>query len=146
MGKLAVDIGASAAAKRFSKKLKYPVNESTARRFKQLYLEERRAKRLRKEEDLTVSDLPLKKRGRSLLLGKNLDEHVQEYILKLREHGCAVNTTVVIAAARGMGRNIDCTRLSECGGPATLSVCWAKSLLKRINYMSVQKVWLHHRM
>ena len=63
LGKLAVDIGASAAAKRFSKKLKYPVNESTARRFKQLYLEERRAKRLREEENLTVSDLPLKKRG-----------------------------------------------------------------------------------
>ena len=61
MGKQAVDFGASAAAKRFSRKLKYPVNESTARRFKQLYLEERRAKRLREEKDLTVSDLPLKK-------------------------------------------------------------------------------------
>ena len=60
LGKLAVDVGASAAAKRFSKKLKYAVNESTARRFKQLYLEERRAKRLREEGDLTVSDLPLK--------------------------------------------------------------------------------------
>ena len=134
MGKLAVDIGATEAAKRFSKKLKYPANESTARRFKQLYLQERRAKRLREEEDLTVSDLPMKKRGRPLLLGKNLDEQVQEYILKLREHGCAVNTTVVIAAARGLTRIIEPTCLSECGGPATLSVSWAKSLLKRMNF------------
>ena len=134
MGKLAVDIGATEAAKRFSKKLKYPINESTARRFKQLYLQERRAKRLREEEDLTVSDLPMKKRGRPLLLGKNLDEQVQEYILKLREHGCAVNTTVVIAAARGLTRIIEPTRLNECGGPATLSVSWAKSLLKRMNF------------
>ena len=133
-GKLAADIGASAAAKRFSRKLKYSVNESTARRFKQLYLEERRAKRLREEEDLTVSDLPVKKRGRPLLLGKNLDKQVQEYILKLCEHGCAVNTTVVIAAARGLSRMIDRTRLSECGWPATLSVSWAKSLLRRINF------------
>ena len=134
LGKLAVDIGVTNAAKRFSKKIiKYPVKESTARRFKKLCLKERRAKRLREEEDLTVSDLPVKKRGRSLLLGKNLDEQVQEYILKLREHGCAVNTTVVIAAARGLARVIEPTRRSECGGPATLSVSWAKSLLKRMN-------------
>ena len=38
LGKLAVDIGAFAAAKRFSRKLKYSINESTACRFKQLYL------------------------------------------------------------------------------------------------------------
>ena len=129
LGKLAVDVKASEAAKWFSRKLKYSINESTARRFKQLYLEERRAKRLREEEDLTVGDLPLKKRGRPLLLGMNLDKQVQEYILKLCEHGCAVNTTVVIAAARGLSRMIDRTRLSECGGPATLSASWAKSLL-----------------
>ena len=47
---------------------------------------------------------------------------MQEYILKLHEHGCAVNTTVVITAARGLGRIIDRTCLSECGGPATISV------------------------
>ena len=69
-----------------------------------------------------------------MLLGKNLDEQVQEYILKLREHGCAVNTTVVIAAARGLTKIIEPTHLSECGGPATLSVSWAKSLLKCINF------------
>ena len=59
LSKLAVDIGANKAAKQF---LKYPINESTALKFKQLYLQERRAKRLREEEDLTVSDLPMKKR------------------------------------------------------------------------------------
>ena len=59
LGKLAVDIGATEAAKQF---LKYPINESLALRFKQLHLQERRAKRLREEEDLTVSDLPMKKR------------------------------------------------------------------------------------
>ena len=64
----------------------------------------------------------------------NLDKQVQEYILKLREHGCAVNTTVFIAAARDLSRMIDRTRLSECGGPATLSASWAKSLLKRMNF------------
>ena len=62
------------------------------------------------------------------------------YILKLCEHGCTVNTTVVIAAVRGLSRMIDRTRLSECGGLATLSVSWAKSLLKRQKGVSVQKV------
>ena len=60
---MAVDIGASAAARRFSKKSGYTVNVSMACRFKQLHLEERQAKRLREEEDLTVSTLPLKKKG-----------------------------------------------------------------------------------
>ena len=69
-----------------------------------------------------------------MLLGKNLDEQMQEYILKLREHGCAVNTTVVIAVARGLSRIIDHICLSECSGPATLSASWAKSLLKRMNF------------
>ena len=69
IGKMAVDIGASAAARRFSKKSGYTVNVSMACRFKQLHLEERQAKRLREEEDLTVSTLPLKKKGWPLLLG-----------------------------------------------------------------------------
>ena len=42
----------------------------------QLYSKEQRAKRLREEENLIVSDLPLEKRGRPLLLGKNLNEHL----------------------------------------------------------------------
>ena len=57
-----------------------------------------------------------------MLLDQNLDKQVQEYILKLHNHGCAVNTTVVIAAAKGTRLSewmIDRTRLSECGGPAT---------------------------
>ena len=66
-----------------------------------------------------------------MLLGKNLDEQVQEYVDKLHEHGSAVNTTVIIAAARSLTRII----ISVCGGPATLSVSWAKSLLKRMNFI-----------
>ena len=72
LGRLALNIGPTAAAKRVSRKLGFPVNESTARRFKKLYLEERKAKRLREEDDLTVAEIPLKKRGRPLLLEKNL--------------------------------------------------------------------------
>ena len=79
-------------------------------------MEEKQTKKVKEEEDLTVSTLLLKKKGQLLLLGKNLDKQVKEYILKLREHGCAVNTTVVIAATRGMGKIIDHACLNEGGG------------------------------
>ena len=132
IGKLACSIGATAAVRHFSKKLGYTMNESTVRGLKQAYLTERRRKRLM-EDDLTVHELPMKKKGRPLLLGKKLDDAIQEYILKLREHGSAINTFVV-AVAKGLALAMDRTRLAEYGGPATLTIPWAKSLLKRMNF------------
>ena len=110
------------------------MNESTVRGLKQAYLTERRRKWLMEDEDLTVHELPIQKKGRPLLLGKKLDDAVQEYILKLREHGSAINTVIVVAVARGLAVAIDRTRLAEYDGPATLSIPWAKSLLKRMNF------------
>ena len=133
IGKLACSIGTTAAARRISKKFE-GINESTVRGFKKSYLNELRAKRLREEEDLTVEELPLKKRGRPLLLGKKLDEAVQQYIIKLREHGCPINTVIVLAIARGIVKSMERTRLAEYGGPTTLTTPWAKSLLKRMNF------------
>ena len=104
IGKLACSIEATAAARRISRNWfgGTSINESTVCGFKKAYLNELRSKRLREEEDLTVQELPLKKRGRPLLLGKKLDEAVQQYILKLREHGCPINTVIVLAVARGI--------------------------------------------
>ena len=82
---------------------------------------------------MSVNKLQPKKRGRSLLLGKKLDNAVQEYILKLRECGCPINTHLIIAAARGITQAMDHTRLIEYGGSATLTTSWAKSFLKRMN-------------
>ena len=73
-----------------------------------------------------------------MLLGKKLDKQVQEYILKLQEYGCAVNTTIVIAATRDLGRIIDYIHFNANGGPATLSVPWATSLLKCMNFTKRQ--------
>ena len=87
---------------------------------------------------MTVAELASKKQGRPLLLGKKLDDHVQGYILMLREQGCVVTTEIVIAAAKGLAKVIDRTRLEKYGGPATLSVSWAKSLLKRMNFTKRQ--------
>jgi len=73
-----------------------------------------------------VQTLPHKKRGRPLLVGKELDEEVQEYIIHLRKKGSAVNTEVVIA---GILMSFD----SESS--VRLTKPWAKYLLKRMGYV-----------
>ena len=77
MGKLVI---VTAAAKRVLRKLGYLVNESI---LEKLCLEEGHVKGLREEDDLTVIEMSLKNKGRPLLLGKILDDHMQENILKM---------------------------------------------------------------
>ena len=66
IGKLACSIGATAAARQFLAKLGYTMNESTVRGLKQAYLTERHRKRPMEDEDLTVHELPIQKKGRPL--------------------------------------------------------------------------------
>ena len=40
----------------------------------------------------------------------------------------------IAAAAKGLAQVMEPSRLSKNGGPATLSVSWAKSLLNRMNF------------
>ena len=136
-GKFVCTIGATAGAKSFLRKLGVKINENTVRGFKRAYLAKQSTKRLRKEEDLSVNEIQLKKKGRSLLLGRKLDNTVQNYILKLKEHGCSINAHLTIAAARGIVQAMDRTRLAEYSGSSrsnTLTTSWAKSLLKRMNF------------
>ena len=85
IGKHPVENGVMAAKRKFSKKLQMDINESTVRRFKEAYLKERSIKRQVEEEDVSVNELPVKKRGRKVVLGTKMDNMVQQYILKLRE-------------------------------------------------------------
>ena len=66
--------GSAAAARHFLKKIGN-VNESSVKSIKKSYLE---AKRKRNEDDESIMSLPTKKRGRTLLLGSDLDELVSE--------------------------------------------------------------------
>ena len=121
------------AARQFSVKLKTPINKSTVRGIKKDYVEER-SKRLRNDEDVEIHELPAKKQGRPLLLGVTIDTAVQEYILKVRERGCVVNTAVVIAAVQPIAMVMDKNMISEKGGLDIISVPWEKSLLKRMDF------------
>lgn len=43
-------------------------------------------------------------------------EEPQQYVLKLRECWCSMNTLIVLAVARGIAKVMERTRLSEHGG------------------------------
>ena len=53
----------------------------------------------------------------------------RQYILKLNNK--YDNTHVVIAGAKGILQSQDRAQLAKFGGPATLSIVWAESLLTR---------------
>lgn len=75
IGKYASNRGVAAAARYFSKKLNCRVSETTVRSIRSSYAEGVRKRRAKDEEDIVA--LPLRKRGRPLLLGQELDTKVQ---------------------------------------------------------------------
>ena len=70
--------------------------------------------------DDDIPELPPKKRGRPLLLGKNMDEQLQFY-LKIRDQGGIVTASVAVAAARRIVMAVDRRQLTEFGGHIKLS-------------------------
>ena len=56
-------------------------------------------RRVKIGESAVVKRLPVKKRGRPLLIGEKLDGEVKAYIRAIRGMGEVVTTTITIAAA-----------------------------------------------
>ena len=84
-------------------------------------LAELNRKRKAGEKDyFTITSLPVKKRGRPLLLGEKLDSHVKSYIRAIREGGGVVTTSIKMAAATAIVRKEDRNFLGENGGPITM--------------------------
>ena len=87
------------------------------------------------EEDIEITELPSKKKGRSLLMGELLDGRVQCYIKEMRSKGAVVNTAIVMACAEGVVMHHDSNLLAINGGHIAISKDWAKSLLCRMGYV-----------
>ena len=88
----------TAAIRFFAKK--YPelsFKETTVRHLKNLYQDQLHVKR----KVSTAEAFAGKKQGRPLMIGEELDKHVQEYISYMRS-GIFVNTAVVIACVEGI--------------------------------------------
>ena len=134
IGKYSCQYGAAAAARHFSKKLGSEVSESTVKSIKKAYLEELRKRPRTDDGGEPISALPVKKRGRKLLLGDDLDQKVQIYLRKVREGRGAVSARIVIAAARGILLKYNPSMLAELGGPVDLNKYWAHSVLKRMKF------------
>ena len=62
--------------------------------------------------DADVHELPTKKKGRSLLLGEEMDRQVREYLTNFRERGAVVNTAIAMACAEGIVKSLDAHMLT----------------------------------
>ena len=134
IGKYATFHGVAPASCFFTRKLKHRVSETTVRSIRNAY-DEMVKKRPHgdsqedSQEDSDDEKLPLKKRGRPLLLGDSLDLKLQQYVLKVREGGGGVSSTLVMAAAKGLmlpNKQL----LKEFGGHMSFSKMWAPKFSK----------------
>ena len=103
---------------------------------KNVYIEELGVKWRNEGEDTgEFSSLPVKKRGRQLLLGHQLDLKVQLYLKKVQEGGGALSARIVMAAAIDILLKCDRTKLAEYGGHVHLNRGWAHSLVGWMNFV-----------
>ena len=126
--------GVSAAKRVFSRKLGISINKCTVRNFKKDYDEKISPKQASVGNCSPVKELHTNRQGRPVIMGEKLDLMVQKYILAIRERGGSIDTSVVIAAAKGIVKSVQRSQLVEHGGPAELSRMWARSLLKRMKF------------
>ena len=82
-----------------------------------------------------MKSLPVKKRGRPLLLGEQLDTEVKCYIQAVREGDGVIIKAITMTAATAIVRKSDRNPLAGNGGPITITSNWAKSLLGRMNFV-----------
>ena len=123
--------GTAAASRFFTSKLGKKVSENTIVSIKKAYRVEKR--KCKDDEDVKL--LPYNKRGRPCLLGKTLDDRVQEYLKKVREGGGVITSRIVMAAAKGIICHDDRLKLVEYGGHISLNRHWAYSLLTRMKFV-----------
>ena len=98
------------------------VKASSVQTWKGKYIAEIGRKRKAGERDLSVKSLPVKKRGRPLLLGERLDAEVKCYVQAVREGGGVITTAITMAAATAIVRKSDRNLLAENGGQITITM------------------------
>ena len=102
VGKRAAEMGVASTLKFNQKEFTdRPLKESTVRTWAAKYNQEV-ASRRKLGKDMDIKKLECQKQGHPLLLGKELDIQVQEYIKTLRENGGVINSAIVMAAAEGI--------------------------------------------
>ena len=77
----------------------------------------------------------MEKRGRSVLIGEDLDVKVQAYLKKVWERGGVGSARIAMAAAKGLIMSYDRSRLAEFSEHVVLNRSWAYSPLKRMKFV-----------
>jgi len=129
IGKYTSDHGVAAAVKEFSKK---NLKESSIRDWRDAYLRDFKEKteEAKPGEKVVVTALFSKKRGRPLLLGAKLDEHLQHLLIGMRARGTSVGTTVVMGVAEGILMKYK----SQFKSGIKLNKEWARSVLCHMGF------------
>ena len=83
---------------------------------KKAHLKRTREKRTAEDKHDNFHMLPLRKRGRPVLLGEDIEWKVQLYVEKVKEGGGVVTGKIVVAAARGSLMQCARSKLLEYGG------------------------------
>lgn len=95
IAKRAAEHGVMATIRHYTKRFS-DLKEHSVRTWRNAYTREIR-KGAREGGDLTIKDLPEKKKGRPYLLGEELDKQVRAYVKSLRSHGAVVNTAIALS-------------------------------------------------
>ena len=108
------------------------LTEPTVRRAKNRYIEElKKRPRNSSFEFSELQELPTRKRGKSLLIGEELDRQVRIYLNVVRERGGVVNTAIIIAVGTDIVMK-DRKFMAYGGEDVVLSKDWAKYVLHRM--------------
>ena len=81
-------------------------------------------------EEVSVTTLSTKKRGKPPLLGECLDIHFQQPILNMRSRGTPAGTSVIV----GLGLGIPLKHKKVTAKSYNLTKEWAKSVLRRMGF------------
>ena len=129
IAKRATELGVTSTIRHFGKEfVNRPLKESTVREWVAKYKKEV-AQRFKLGKPMEVTELAGKTRGHPFLLGKEMDNQLQEYVKGLRESKCIVNSAIVISAAIGIVKSHNSDLLETNGGHIRLTKGWAKSFL-----------------
>ena len=128
IGEYASKNGVAAAIRHFKKTERFlSLKETSVCGWRDAYCRELATQsRKRSGSPISVVELPVKRRGRPLLLGEEMEREVQSFIKSSRELGIAVSTAVVMATARGVVISHDANLLAENGGYIDITKDWAK--------------------
>ena len=128
IGQYAQEHGIMPAVRKFRNEFDRPLQDSSVRSMRKAYVE---ARRHLPDEEVELTELPTKDRGRPLMLGE-YDSEVVEYVEALKRNGVQINHQIVMDAARGVLLHHDKNKLKEFGGPIAITRKWSESFIRRV--------------